>query len=580
MLRLCLTTKTSNEPPVSAHQPAHQGSQSPSRLPVSGRFKIVTSNGDNSLDLARQPGLRGSLLPQRNITGRDNSIMLSHGRTHKTHSSMEGLASCDKALGDNLEEVKQDLPPREEDRSSRRSANRRGHIAQDGSISRSNSVESGQISITSRVPQSFRPVSTAPPSMMSRFKSLKQPGNYTLTPSSSIQSHSRSRSTATTMPSEPQRSVLTKATAAANQHSRPSSSASSKSTDSKQRDTRSAAKTTNCRSQTFNAAWLGRTPSNAVKHTVAISQGKGLEHKKDPRLVQNTSGTTSVSSQELKAASRPAFSTLQRHFTPKKSLRAPSSSLIAPSPPKIISNAPMPAEFARLQIELLQLHLMHSTSAEVQAQWKQDAERKLKRRFEDTAAQYRDLTTAESRMQERLNLLALRDWNDRAAEYGLAQRMNLLGPVIQEIWTSTDHGGKLACVAKDFDRWTVTVTDIWRIRDSDTFEQAGDLKFIDSLGGTWKAEISTLSRRMTSCLRNLEELGEPLEGSSLAAMAAGFKEIAEDTLEELDVMRAIEQEVMGREREWIASKIVDIAQGVDDGSEGPESTHQGVWQVV
>jgi hypothetical protein len=110
---------------------------------------------------------------------------------------------------------------------------------------------------------------------------------------------------------------------------------------------------------------------------------------------------------------RPAFSTLQQHFSPAKSLAPkphPAAFLAPPSPSKLPSNIAISAETAKLQNELLQLYLLHRDAAQVGHEWRASAKRKLDARFQSVVERNEKLVALEVEETGKINAAALQKW--------------------------------------------------------------------------------------------------------------------------------------------------------------------------
>ncbi|CAM1505522.1 Fc.00g111590.m01.CDS01 [Cosmosporella sp. VM-42] len=309
-----------------------------------------------------------------------------------------------------------------------------------------------------------------------------------------------------------------------------------------------------------------------ASHTRAKSTTTGLKSVPVLRPPSQGSSATTARTRTSRASSpeekpgapaqahprlRPAFSTLQQHYSPAKS-SAPkpltSTFLAPPSPSKLPANVAASAETSKLQTELLQLHLMHRDAAVVDAEWRASAKQKLGERFSKLAIASQDVHQRERAELERENVLALRSW---AAGGGLEERIQALDGIVSGLWTLGESAGRYARVVRRFERW---VDRLCEVEDARTgpglLLQEQDVLFIGELDSAWKVECAGLRRRLDGWKRQLREIGQGLddggeERSSLKRMIEGSQIMIEDMLEELDVMEDIEREALAREDEWI-----------------------------
>ncbi|EEU46075.1 uncharacterized protein NECHADRAFT_79216 [Fusarium vanettenii 77-13-4] len=280
---------------------------------------------------------------------------------------------------------------------------------------------------------------------------------------------------------------------------------------------------------------------------------------------------------------RPAFSTLQQHYSPAKS-SAPkpltSTFLAPPSPSKLPANVAASAETSRLQTELLQLHLLHKDATAVDTAWRASAERKLGERFSKLAVASKQADDRERAEVERENVLVLRNW---ATGGGLEERIQTLDAVVNGVWTLGEPGGRYARVVRRFERWVDRMCEIEDARrDGGALLQESEFLFIGELETEWKEEYTGLVRRLETLGRQLEGLGhfsdtddgdKTAELSSLQRMVEGSRTMVEGMLAELAIMEDIERDALAREDGWI--ERMNREEDVDD---TPRAG--AIWRVV
>ncbi|KAI8720791.1 hypothetical protein NCS52_00525100 [Fusarium sp. LHS14.1] len=280
---------------------------------------------------------------------------------------------------------------------------------------------------------------------------------------------------------------------------------------------------------------------------------------------------------------RPAFTTLQQHYSPAKS-SAPkpltSTFLAPPSPSKLPANVAASAETSRLQTELLQLHLLHKDATAVDTAWRASAERKLGDRFSKLAVASKQADDRERAEVERENVLILRNW---AAGGGLEERIQTLDAVVNGVWTLGEPGGRYARVVRRFERWVDRMCEIEDARrDGGALLQESEFLFIGELETEWKEEYTGLVRRLETLGRQLEGLGyfsetddgdKTAELSSLQRMVEGSRTMVEGMLAELAIMEDIERDALAREDDWI--ERMNREEDVDD---TPRAG--AIWRVV
>lgn len=275
---------------------------------------------------------------------------------------------------------------------------------------------------------------------------------------------------------------------------------------------------------------------------------------------------------------RPAFSTLQQHYSPAKS-HAPkpltSTFLAPPSPSKLPANVAASAETGRLQSELLQLHLLHRDADAVSAEWQASAREKLGERFELLNQESRETAEEERAAREEETVLALRAWG---AGGGLEAKIQGLDAIIAGVWTLAEPGGRYARVVRRFERWLDQVSELQEARRGlGAMHRMGEGQalFVGELDTPWKDELPGLLRRLDGWRRQLAEIGEPPDAadSSLCRVLRGLWESIDGMLEEVRLMEEMEQDALQSEDAWI-----EATNREDDDYDTQQAG--AIWRVV
>lgn len=322
---------------------------------------------------------------------------------------------------------------------------------------------------------------------------------------------------------------------------------------------------------------LKEAPSTTNKDA-ALETQTPTDHEQR-RYRRSSFGTTTVSSISNKPT-RPAFTTLQQHYTPKKSAKAPTLSMIAASPTKVANSHVLSSEMNRVQNELLQLHLLHRTSAEIQQQWENNAESTLLHQYQGVAEGYRTLRLKQAKAQERTDLLALKEWEASHDRHSFSEKVGLLSRTLHDLSNMDSKGGKFAHVVTTFDRWLVMSEDVKELGQRSNSSDTQGMKFLESLGEAWRADVAALEMRVASRTLDLKRLEQPLRGSSLAYLVEICSTLAAQMSEELRSMREIESEVLAREAAWVRRAVDCIDAEVDCEAKNAKSViRRGVWQT-
>ncbi|TVY29191.1 hypothetical protein LHYA1_G002713 [Lachnellula hyalina] len=256
---------------------------------------------------------------------------------------------------------------------------------------------------------------------------------------------------------------------------------------------------------------------------------------------------------------KPNFSTLQQHFSPAKNLAPkphPAAFLAPPSPSKLPSNIAISAETAKLQNELLQLHLLHKDVGLVDSQWRASAKKKLGERFQEVVDRNDVLVQEEVDAIGKVNAAALRKWKEAGTPgWGLDERVQVLDEVISGVWNLGDSGGKYSRVVRRFERWLSRSQGTIAARENDA---DADIIFVEEIEGAWKDDCLILGKKLEVWREQLRGLETPDKGSSLAVVVDGCRRLVKGMLMELSVMAQIERDSMIREGEWIQSMNDDV----------------------
>ncbi|KAH7052243.1 hypothetical protein B0J12DRAFT_571847 [Macrophomina phaseolina] len=291
-----------------------------------------------------------------------------------------------------------------------------------------------------------------------------------------------------------------------------------------------------------------------LKHSRSRSELASAATRTQPSLA--SSRAAPGLEKEPKLAAKPAFSTLQQHYSPKKTLepkKATSTFFHAPSVSTGGADA-LWGEALALQTELLQLHLLHEAAAEVQAEWERSAEHALRLQFYEVATAHHNMRKNESEVQELVNVHALQEWKSGSATSGLAENIQLLGPLLNELRALTDSGGRHTRAVQEFEEWAARAEQVWAGR-----EAGQRVEVVSRLGDAWKVEVGALLRKETALAREAEGLAEAAAGSSIRAVVDGSRALVAGMVEELQLMRRVEVLVGEDEARFVESGLQGIA---------------------
>ncbi|KAG6027304.1 hypothetical protein E4U19_002111 [Claviceps sp. Clav32 group G5] len=312
----------------------------------------------------------------------------------------------------------------------------------------------------------------------------------------------------------------------------------------------------------------GRSVSvdKASSCTTPIRQQQQHQREKQP-----CSPTTAVAS---KPHLRPAFSTLQQHYSPAKT-QAPkpltSAILAPPSPSKLPANIAASAVTSKLQAELLQLHLLHRDAGAVYTEWQASAEDTLRSRFHDLKVESGEVAERERSVLEGENMLALRQWaRGGGAGKDLEGRIQLLDEIVTSLWVLSEPAGRYARLVRRFERFVDRACDAEDARGSSLGDAQGeeeegalDRLFVEELDAGWKGEVAILTRRLEMWKGQFQSIDDFVgsgtgiaveergSSSALERMLEGVRGLLQGMLDELYAMEEMEALVLAREEAWI-----------------------------
>lgn len=273
-----------------------------------------------------------------------------------------------------------------------------------------------------------------------------------------------------------------------------------------------------------------------------------------------------------------AFSTLQQHSSPLKKMKVPTTHLFLPATNRHGVSHDLSSGDIQIQTELIQLHLLLRSATEVQHQWERSAKLCLQSHFELVRQEHVELDTRIKSQQASKNHSALIAWCDAMSRLELAEKLQLLSRNAFETSTLSEPGGRFMRVLDSFERWFSRAHRIRKSRKLPPGSVGCGLEFIESIGDDWKLEVATLEMKLASYSRELRNVVMPRADSNLACFLLLFQNFVGNLLEELDVIRGIERDVMAEETRWIENAILKLPpDALDNLKPLSSSSYQGVW---
>lgn len=276
---------------------------------------------------------------------------------------------------------------------------------------------------------------------------------------------------------------------------------------------------------------------------------------------------------------RPPFSTLQRHFSPKKALKGSIAPTLVQPTTKHGGSYELSTEKAQIQTELIQLHYLLHPAVEVKKQWERSAKNCLQSQFEILRGRHIQLKEHVQSHQASVNHSALKSWCDDLPGVKFAEKLQLLSQSIQEISTLVESGGRYTRILDTFEQWFARAYRIQDSRDRPLDATGHDLEFIESIGDDWKIEAAGLEMKLNSCLRELRNISKSGGSSTLAHFLLSFQKVVTNLLVELGMIRGIESDLMAHETSEIEAMIAQSTIAYDSNTSSIPASHQGIWHA-
>lgn len=343
-----------------------------------------------------------------------------------------------------------------------------------------------------------------------------------------------------------------------------------------------------------------QTKSHARNRSVQL-EGNRLSGQLAPKQRDSTATTSSASKSSAAKPAKPSFNTFQQHYSPKKQPKQPPpaapTATLTPQDPDSFLTSSRP-EVAALQTELLQLHLIHSSAIQSQAQWKSSAEKQLRQRYKSVAAKYQSVLASDSAAQQNTNIQALRNLSENAKKssggrHDFTEQLQILSRTIQDVTDLTDQrGGRYTDVVREFEKWVGRFNrskGVQSLEPDDDGAEGAPADFITPIGRHWQTEVSRLNSKLDLCLRDLQSLdvgienqqseeSEPSSTSALWRVVRGHTELVMSMIEELETMFKVEAEAVKAERERVKEAVDQIV--LDSNNRGSYTRERkGVWKT-
>lgn len=330
-------------------------------------------------------------------------------------------------------------------------------------------------------------------------------------------------------------------------------------------------------SSTSSLLKFGAEPTSSATASVARRPVSGSIPAAPAKAHRRSASTVSTASITPSSNSRPGTATKNNTTPPAgNSKRPPFSSFNqeypqpAPSGPsprsRILPPPPLDTQTIHQQTQLLQLLTLHSSSGQVYQELIASATTTLKSRFEQLSARHYDVRETSIKRQNRANLDSLALVVNTGSSIPTKRRQTIRSP--EELVQAFSEGIKRTDALKtgEFRKLSTTFGEwISGYNSSAT----GREKWVDGIGENWRYDCDTVERKLQSAVKGIEGVRELLETlgdddavkTTVQRVAEGYVLLAGGMLEEVEMMRKMECEVVLKERRTLGARVENIMVG-------------------
>ncbi|KAL8767977.1 MAG: hypothetical protein Q9209_005648 [Squamulea sp. 1 TL-2023] len=232
----------------------------------------------------------------------------------------------------------------------------------------------------------------------------------------------------------------------------------------------------------------------------------------------------------------------------------------------------LPDEHVFFQRELLKLHILHSTSANTQLQWRTSAKSHFEKRIRTLKERHVEIADISYQTQELKNRSGLVDWCRNAQASEIGKRVYILSNCIDGLYDDAGLGGDYSHTVELFRAWYDRAQGIHESRKHDATHDISRPEYVEEIGAGWQKDVNNLQRRLSTLTGELRTLGSASATSNLGRILVLLQDLVIDMLTELDCMRFVEGELLVQEKLWFEEQITTLNLKIDDDMGGARTT--------
>jgi len=239
------------------------------------------------------------------------------------------------------------------------------------------------------------------------------------------------------------------------------------------------------------------------------------------------------------------------------------------------------SEVSRLNDELLQLSLVHGSSADTLQQYTKSVTEYFKDQYADLEVQHRQLEVRERDRQTRDNLRGVRKWVDENSGSGdvSLNPLSMLAECTRQLEDLSRKDGDFSAAMNQFDDWKRGVDVAIASR---TATEEVEVQFVVPFSPDWKGLIMSLETKIKMCMNTLRDFKRGSESAAIGEMITMLSVLAQSLLQEIAISKSLEERILQQQQSWIDSSIERALQAVKpDGSQDFQvAVRKGVWDDV
>jgi hypothetical protein len=229
--------------------------------------------------------------------------------------------------------------------------------------------------------------------------------------------------------------------------------------------------------------------------------------------------------------------------------------------------------------ELLELNILNASSQTCLQEYARSADACLNKLYEEVEAEQKSTQALEDRYRRQQSQDALRIWLSQDATSSAQEKIRRLAVTVQTMNDLLDPQGLATSVFQQHSQWfdSMILTLDHRANASHNPTTSPDGKMVMPLSAEWRRQASELQRRLMHQIKTLQSLPHPTQEVAIGSIIDGYKHMAKDLLQSLEVCISMQGLVVCQEQDWITTSVQQ-AQESYRGSAAPTTARMPLWQ--